>query len=108
MLAEASPLFAKLTAPNVEQIAYRLGCTVQEAGKPLAVPALLTQANRSEGREAVRMNPPKQARAEKFSKTTACRECGLVLSDPAKHYCDDCLPTYRDAHTVTFSAAGRA
>jgi hypothetical protein len=98
MLAEASPLFPKLTAPNVEKIAYRLGGTVQEAGKPLTVPTLLTQANRSDGRAAVRVNPPKQARAAKLSTTTARRECGLVLSDPTKHYCDDCLPAYQDTH----------
>ncbi|MGB3306369.1 MAG: CRISPR-associated endonuclease Cas1 [Thermomicrobiales bacterium] len=107
-LAEASPLFAKLAAPLVEKVAYRLGRTVQEAGKPLTVPTLLTQANRSEGRATVRVNPPKQARSGKISTTTACRECGVVLSDSTKHYCDECLPTYRDAHTATFSAAGRA
>ncbi len=32
MLAEASPLFPKLTAPNVEKIAYRLGGTAKEHG----------------------------------------------------------------------------
>lgn len=107
-LAEASPIFAKLAAPMVEKVAYRLGRTVQEAGKPLTVPTLLTQANRSDGRAAVRVNPPKQARAEKLSTTTACRECGVILTSPTKHYCDDCLPAFQDKHAETFSAAGRS
>lgn len=108
MLAEASPIFAKLAAPMVEKVAYRLGRTVQEAGKSLTVPTLLTQANRSDGRAAVRVNTPKQAKTEKLSKTTACRECGVVLSGPAKHYCEVCLPVYKDSHVEMFSEAGRA
>jgi hypothetical protein len=107
ILAEASTLVAKLTPPNAEQISNRLGRMVQEAGKPFTVPTLLTQSNWCEGRAAVHVDPPNSAKVERLSETTVCRECGLVLSDAMKHYCVDCLPTYRDAHTETFSAAWR-
>lgn len=108
-LAEAGPIFAKLAAPLVEKVAYRLGRSVTEAGKPLAIPTLLTQSRRSEGRATVRTGPPAPPKPPKrLTTTTACRGCGVILDDPSTHYCKDCLPEYRNEQTEAFSEAGRA
>lgn len=36
------------------------------------------------------------------------RECGVILEDRTRQYCDDCLPDYREAQASSFSDAGRA
>jgi len=106
-LAETGPIFAKLAAPLVEKVAYRLGHSVTEAGKPLAIPTLLTQSRRSEGRAAVRTAAP-PAPPKRLTTTTACRGCGVILDDPSTHYCEACFPECRTEQTEAFSEAGRA
>jgi hypothetical protein len=38
---------------------------------------------------------------------SACRECGIVLSDPERQYCRDCLPTFKDQRTDKLVRAAR-
>jgi hypothetical protein len=44
---------------------------------------------------------------EKVIAPIACRECGIVLDNATRKYCDDCLPTYEVEAIATFSARGR-
>ncbi len=38
----------------------------------------------------------------------ACLDCGTILEDSARRYCDDCLPDVRKEQGTTFAVAGPA
>jgi hypothetical protein len=38
---------------------------------------------------------------------SACRECGVVLRDPERQYCRDCLPKFKDERTGKLVGAAR-
>jgi hypothetical protein len=107
-LAEMSPRLAKLVAPVVEQVAQRLTKGQGTTARPLTVPTLLTQGNRSRGRDGVRTSPKSAPRSRELEAPGGCLECGVMLEDQAREYCDDCLPDYREAQITSFSDAGRA
>jgi hypothetical protein len=73
----------------------------------LTIPTLLTQANRSAGRDRVRTSAPRETRPTKLEAPPACCECGTLLDDKTRHYCDDCLPDIRDEQMTSFSQSGR-
>lgn len=107
-LAGIAPRLAKLVAPVVEQVAQSLVQGQGTTSKPIRVPTLLSQSNRSAGRDRVRTTVKKVIAPCKLSVPLACRECGSILDDDSRMYCDDCLPSYQQAHVTAFSAAGRA
>lgn len=76
--------------------------------RPLTVPTLLTQSNRSAGRDRVRRAPKCTAKPERLEAPSGCRDCGVVLEDRTRQYCDACVPEYREAQSSSFSDAGRA
>jgi hypothetical protein len=80
-LAEMAPPLAKLVAPVVEQVAQRLTKGHRTSAKPLSVPTLLTQANRSAGRDRVRTAPSRVAKTPRVETPAGCRECEVVLED---------------------------
>jgi hypothetical protein len=47
---------------------------------------------------------------QKGSKTlrSACRVCGLILDDPDRHICDECLPEFDRERTARLSQMGKA
>jgi hypothetical protein len=49
--------------------------------RPLMVPMVLTQSNRSAGRDRVRTAPVRAPRAQGIEAPAGCRECGVVLED---------------------------
>jgi CRISPR/Cas system-associated endonuclease Cas1 len=51
LLAALTPELARLTAPVVEQVAQRLTDGERTGKRPLTIPTLLTQTNRSAGRD---------------------------------------------------------
>jgi hypothetical protein len=107
-MAEISPRLAKLVAPIVEQVAQRLTKGQGTPSRPLTMPTLLTQGNRSRGRDQIRTVPKRSARPQRIEAPAGCRECGVVLKDRSRHYCDECLPEYWETQIASFSDAGRA
>lgn len=107
VLAEMGPHLARATAPVVEQVAQRLAEKQGTVAMPLRVPTLLSQANRSAGRDGVRTAPKKDAPTGRLSAPNACQDCGTILDRRGRMYCDQCLPNYRDEHAASFSDAGR-
>jgi hypothetical protein len=106
-LAEMAPRLAKLAAPVVEQVAQRLTRGHGTASTPFTIPTVLTQANRSAGRNGVRTSAPRENCQTKLEAPPACRECGTLLDDKIRQYCDDCLPEIRDEQMTSFSQSGR-
>ncbi len=107
VLAEMAPHLARVTAPVVEQVAQRLADKHGITARPIMVPTLLSQANRSAGRDSVRTVPKKRAPAGTLAAPNACRDCGTILHRRGRMYCDECLPEYRDEQAASFSDAGR-
>lgn len=103
-----APRLAKLIGPVIEQVAQGLSDGHGTAAKPLIVPTLLTQTNRSAGRAGVRISAKHDASPIRLDAPSGCRECGLVLADRTRQYCDKCLPDYRKVQSGSFSATGRA
>lgn len=69
------------------------------------MPTLLTQNNRSAGRDRVRTSAVRTPRAQRIE---APAGCGVVLEDRSRQYCDECLPEYREAQVASYAEAGRA
>jgi len=106
-LAGAGPQLAKAVGPVVEQVAQRLVQRQGAASKPIKVPTLLSQANRSAGRDGVRTKATQGGRPCRFTVPSACRECGGILEGALRTYCDACLPTIQERQSEAFSASGR-
>jgi hypothetical protein len=107
VLAELAPDMAKLAAPVVEQVAKRLTEGQGTNAQPLTVPTLLTEANRSAGRDGVRVKPKREMKSE-FAVPRACKACGVVLERQDRHHCEDCMPEELRASVMTFCEVGRA
>lgn len=116
ILAETAPRWASVLAPIVEGIAQTLLDKSEKARSTTArrrVPTPLTQANRSAGRPKVRKHRDQDAHPRRTSPRlarlpAACLDCGVILEDAARKYCDDCLPEVRQEQTNAFAVAGPA
>ena len=106
-LAETEPVWARAVAPLAEGVARALfrpeGRTAQ---RDRTMPTRLTEANRCEGREAVRRREPGREMADRVGLPPACKDCGVVLDAPERAYCDGCLPGRREEAVAIFAAAG--
>ncbi len=118
ILAETAPRWAALVGPVAERVAQTLHRVPMSKGvlSPAAslnaskgashLATLLTQANRSAGRDGVRRQP-KRTRIEPVpTLPPACLSCGSYLSDPERRYCDDCLPERRTENLADLMTAG--
>jgi len=111
MLAETAPRWAAAVAPIVEGIAREL---LSNGGITRVASTPLTQANRRDGRAKVRTHPKRDTPASDASRLTnkqiaACQDCGVVLEDVTRRYCDACLPDVRrEREKRVFAVAGLA
>jgi hypothetical protein len=108
-LAEYAPQLAKWVAPVAERVAQQVVQALGEAParRPLATP--LTQANRSAGRDGVRVKAPAPERPSENTLPSACRVCGVILENPTRAWCDECLPEARvEKDRVNIAIALRA
>jgi CRISPR-associated endonuclease Cas1 len=89
-LTLAVPLLRKKAAPVVEHTAWTLK---QASGRKGRLPTPLTRDNNSAAQEGRRVNRRRDGRLAQ--PPSACRECGLVLEDRSRMYCDECLTALR-------------
>ena len=107
LLAETAPTWAKAVAPHAERIARDLFRPEDRTAKrDRTMPTLLTGANRSAGRGAVRPQSDTGGTAALASLGHACTECGTQLGNPQRSYCDGCLPERIQAVAGAFRDAG--
>ncbi len=110
LLAETAPRWAKAVAPIAEQAAGALFTDdrrrTQRQRQP--VPTLLTGANRSAGRDASQGRSKAASPASRAPLPKACRECGVVLEQRQRSYCDQCLPGRMEDAVDAFLEAGPA
>lgn len=66
-----------------------------------------SSADRSAGRAKVRKRNTRKPQSS-AKVPAACHDCGTILEDSARRYCDDCLPDIREERLSTFTVAGPA
>lgn len=116
ILAETAPRWAAALGPIVEGIAQTLmhaGASPQSATALRRLPTPLTQSNRSAGRAKGRKRPASGTSSDASRNRTArlpaaCLDCGTILDNPVRRYCDDCLPEIRQEQGTAFALAGPA
>lgn len=91
----------------MEQVAKRLADGRGTTKQPLTNLTLLTEANRSAGRDGVRVKPKREASPE-LTAPRACRACGVMLERQDSDYCEDCIPEELRASAMAFREVGRA
>lgn len=97
------PAWERMASSNAEKIARTLA---RSAGGGIRVPSSSTRGARGKGRATMARRSTRASR--KPSKvSSACRECGVVLSDPERQYCRDCLPKLKDQRTAKLVRAAR-
>src|SRR5215213_11134643 len=69
---------------------------------------LLSEANRSAGRKATKRTGSKARTRTRSELPRACKDCGLMLNDPSRKYCDTCFPERREVAIAVFATAGPA
>ncbi len=106
-LAELSPQLVRIVGPVVEQVAQRLVHGQSTTSKPITMPTLLSQSNRSDGRDRVRTSARRMSNQGTKKFPNACQECGTILAIRTRKYCDACLPAARERSTTRFSETGR-
>jgi CRISPR-associated endonuclease Cas1 len=88
--------FSALMGTWVEFVAQRL------SSKP--APTLLTQSNRSKGRDKYRKNTITRV-SRSINVSSRCVSCGKPI-EKGRVYCDDCLPEEKQEQLTRFSASG--
>jgi hypothetical protein len=108
-LAEMTPRWTKAIAPVAEGTARAFLRSQSESRARIeGVPTLLTEANRGAGREATKRKGPKAGKSRVLGLPRACQECGVVLDDQSRKYCDPCFPDRRETIVAKFASAGPA
>jgi|SRR5579864_378874 len=108
LVAGLAPMWAKAVAPVAEQVARALWNDRQKNSRApqSSPPTPLTQANRSAGRKGMRRHPKSLAdRIHTIPK--ACHNCGVILKNSDRLYCEECLPERRREVAESSLVAGR-
>jgi CRISPR associated protein Cas1 len=95
-MTETLPTWRRLLAPIVEACAVAIASS---SDRPLRVATKLTETRRIQGRGK---------RSSRSLQLAACRDCGVLLHDPERIICDECLPEYDQERTDKLSNAGKA
>lgn len=97
------PTWEREASSRAEMIARVLA---RSATGSIRVPGTATRGARGKGRATMARGSAKSS--SKPSKVvSACRECGVVLTDPERQYCSDCLPKFKDRRTDKLVGAAR-
>jgi hypothetical protein len=108
-LAVMTPSWTTAVAPVAEATAQAFLRAQSESGARIGnLPTLLTEANRRAGREATKRKGTRPGKARGLGLARACQECGVVLDDSSRKYCDACFPQRREAMVANFASAGPA
>jgi hypothetical protein len=109
LLAKTAPKWAEVVAPVAERVAQMLSSDGLQRQAPMGrTPTLLTQANRSAGRDRVRRQPKRHVEERGMHLPRACKNCGILLDEPYRLYCRECLPQLRREYSAALAVAGPA
>jgi CRISPR-associated endonuclease Cas1 len=104
VLAETATQWAQRIAPVAEWAAKTFAAA--PGNKIRKIPTLLTQDQRSAGRDGLRRNPRK-ATVPTLAIPQACRNCGVLLDRADRAFCEECLPEQYGESRRKSLAAGR-
>jgi CRISPR-associated endonuclease Cas1 len=97
------PSWERMASAHAEKIARTLARSV---GGGIRIPSSTTRGARGKGRATMSRRSVKTSSPSKVP--NACRECGVVLSDPKRQYCRVCLPNFKDQRTGKLIEAARS
>jgi CRISPR-associated endonuclease Cas1 len=103
-LASSLPTWERVAGSHAAMIAKALARSV---GEGIRVPGAATRGARGKGHATMGRRIAKTATRARRA-PNACRECGVILNDPDRQYCDDCLPTFKDERTKRLVSAARS
>ena len=89
----------------LEQVAKRLTDGWGTKAQPLTIPTLLTQGNRSAGRDGVRVKTKREAKRD-LTVPAARKACGVILGRQDRDHCEDCMPEEVRAGAMAFREKG--
>lgn len=92
----------RMASAHSETIARTLAMSV---GGEIRIPTSTTRGALGKGRATLARAAAKASAPSKVP--SACRECGVLLSDPERQYCRDCLPTFKVRRTEKLVDAAR-
>jgi hypothetical protein len=102
LAASTLPTWERMASPHAERIARTLA---EWVGSGIRVPSSSTRGARGKGQATMARRSAKAPSALKIP--SACRECGVVLSNAERQYCRDCLPKFKDERTGKLVDAAR-
>jgi hypothetical protein len=103
-LAATLPTWERLASVQAQMVAKLLARSARGA---VRIPGATTRGASGKGGSTMARRS-RQAPGRPRTVPNACRECGLVLVDPDRLYCDECLPTFKDQRTAKLVGAARA
>jgi len=106
-LAETAPKWSKAIAPLVEAAARVLMTDRTGGRRHRAMPTPLTQENRRAGRGAAQRHPSRLVIAYNPKMPLACRNCGVILNNRRRQYCNECLPQRQTEMVAGWVDAGQ-
>jgi hypothetical protein len=106
-IPEMTARWAKAVAPVAEGTAQAFLRSQSESDTRMgSLPTLLTEANRSAGREATKRKAAKAETSPGLGLPRASKDCGVVLDELSCTYCDACYPERRAQAVAQFANAG--
>ncbi len=124
MLAETAPRWTATIGPIAERVAYALftgnatakrptrsrvaerGKSTGQSNERAPLPTLLTQGNRSAGRDGMRCSPKRTVAANALTLPVTCPMCGVSLADRNRRYCGACLPEHEAEKLAALITSG--
>lgn len=93
----------RMAAAHAVKVAKTLA---RSAGGSVRVPGTKTRGAQGKGRGTMARRVAKGTGRPR-SVASACRECGVILGDPERQYCPDCVPTLNRERTQKLLTSGR-
>ena len=103
-LATTLPTWERIASRGAQRIAKLLA---RSAKSNVRIPGATSRGAKGKGRTTMGRGVNKATGGTRLV-PNACRECGLVLDDRDRQYCDDCLPRFKDERTAKLVEAARA
>lgn len=103
-LAATLPTWERMASMHAEMIAKLLAKAARGA---VRIPGAATRGARGKGRATMGRGTTRVAGRPRLV-PNACRECGLILDDRERQYCEECLPLFKNQRTEKLVGVARA
>lgn len=103
-LVTTLPTWERIASQEAHRIAKLLA---RSAGGNVRIPGAHSRGARGKGRTTMGRGSSKAASGARLV-PNGCRECGLIVEDRHRLYCDECLPRFKNQRTEKLVGVARA